>query len=214
MLKCSTSLWSADLANLAAEIKRVEPYSEMFHLDMADGQYADTLLFFPDLVKACRPHTKLPFEVHLIAAHPLRWVDPFIDAGADSIIFYLESEDDSREVVKAIKARGKGVGISLRLPEPIDVLEPYWSDLSMVCIVGTDIGIKGVMDLDPRCPEKIRQARQIIKERGLNCLVQADGGIRRHTVPQIAAAGADYIVPGSLMFKENPPEMRRWLASL
>jgi ribulose-phosphate 3-epimerase len=102
----------------------------------------------------------------------------------------------------------------LKLSEPIDLLEPYWSDLSMVCVVGTDIGIKGVMDLDPRCPQKIRQARQIIQERGLKCEIEADGGIRRHTVPLIAQAGADYIVPGSLMFKEDPPEMRKWLATL
>lgn len=214
MLKCSTSLWSADLANLAADIKRVEPYSEMFHIDVADGHYVDTLLFFPDLVKACRGHTKKPFEVHLIVTNPLRWIDAFADAGADSIIVYLDTSDDPRQVAQAIRARGLKLGISLKLPQPVDLLEPYWNDLSMVCIVGTEIGIKGVMDLDPRCPEKIRQARQIISERRLNCEIQADGGIRRHTVPLIASAGADYIVPGSLMFKEDPSEMRKWLATL
>src|SRR6185295_13846286 len=142
MLKCSTSLWSADLSNLAAEIKRVDPYSEMFHIDVADGHYVDAMLFFPDLVKACRAYTKKPFEVHLIVTNPLKWIDAFADAGANSIIYYLDSQDDSREVAKAIKARGMGVGISLKLPEPIDLLEPYWNDLSMVCIVGTEIGIK------------------------------------------------------------------------
>ncbi len=214
MLRCSTSLWSADLANLAAEICRVEPYSEMFHIDVADGHYVDTLLFFPDLVKACRPHTKKPFEVHLIVTHPLRWIDAFADAGANSIIVYLDTSDDPRAVADAVLARGLKLGISLKLPQPIDLLEPYWNDLSMVCIVGTDIGVKGVMELDPRCPAKITQARRIIDERGLACEIEADGGIRRHTVPLIAAAGADYIVPGSLMFKEDPPEMWNWLATL
>src|SRR5262249_20383228 len=90
MLKCSTSLWSADLSSLAAEIRRVEPYSEMFHIDVADGHYVDTLLFFPDLVKACRQHTKKPFEVHLIVTNPLKWIDAFADAGANSIIIYLD----------------------------------------------------------------------------------------------------------------------------
>jgi ribulose-phosphate 3-epimerase len=94
------------------------------------------------------------------------------------------------------------------------MLEPYWNDISMACIVGTAVGVKGVLDLDPRCPQKIRQARGIISERGLPCEIQADGGIRRHTAPTIAQAGADYIVPGSLMFKEDPAEMRRWLATL
>lgn len=214
MLRCSTSLWSADLASLAADIRRVDPYSEMFHIDVADGHYVDAMLFFPDLVKACRPHTKKPFEVHLFVTHPLRWVDAFADAGADSIMIYLDSQDDPREVIERIKARRLKLGISLKLEHPLELLDPYWNDLSMACIVGTAVGVKGVTDLDPRCPEKIRAARKLIDQRGLNCDIQADGGIRRHTVPLLAAAGADWIVPGSLMFKEDPAEMRRWLATL
>src|SRR5438045_9214113 len=117
------------------------------------------MLFFPDLVNACRQHTKKSFEVHLIVTNPLKWVDAFANAGANSLIVYLDSDDDPREVARAIKARGLGLGISLKLAQPVDLLEPYWNDLSMVCIVGTEIGIKGVMDLDRRCPQKIRQAR-------------------------------------------------------
>jgi ribulose-phosphate 3-epimerase len=186
----------------------------MFHIDVADGHYAGTLLFFPDLVKACRQHTTKPFEVHLIVTNPLQWIDPFADAGADSIIVYPDTNDDNDKVVAAIKKRGIKFGISLKLPQSVDTFDPYWNELSTVCIVGTDIGVKGVIDLDPRCPEKIEQCRRIIDERGLKCEIQADGGIRRHTVPLIAQAGADYIVPGSLMFKENPPDMRKWLATV
>src|SRR5687768_17184237 len=83
MLKCATSLWSADLGNLAADMRRVERYSECFHIDVADGHYTDTLLFFPDMVKALRPHTKLPLEIHLMTTDPLKWIDPFVEAGAD-----------------------------------------------------------------------------------------------------------------------------------
>src|SRR5436190_8192902 len=113
MLKCATSLWSADMANLAAEIKRVEPYSECFHLDVADGHYTKTMLFFPDLVKALRPHTKRPFEIHLMTSDPLMWIDPFVDAGADGFIFCLDSAKDPRAVIRAIRAHGKRTGISL-----------------------------------------------------------------------------------------------------
>jgi ribulose-phosphate 3-epimerase len=81
MVKCSTSLWSADLGNLTADMKRVEPYSEQFHLDVADGHYVKTLLFFPDLVKALRPHTTVPFEVHLMVTDPLGWVEPLFRFG-------------------------------------------------------------------------------------------------------------------------------------
>lgn len=213
MLKCSTSLWSADLANLESEIKRVEPYSDRFHIDVADGHLVKTLLFFPDLVKALRQHTHLPFEVHLITIEPLRWVEPFIEAGADIIIFYLTAAEDPGGVIEAIKSYGKGAGISLRVPDSVDLLEPYWNALDIVTLVGTAIGIKGA-SMDASIPDKIRRCREIITERGLKMEIEADGGIRRETVPLIHAAGADFIVPGSLMFNEDPKAMREWLASL
>jgi ribulose-phosphate 3-epimerase len=213
MVKCSTSLWSADLANLGAEIRRVEPFTERFHIDVADGHYVHNLLFFPDQVKALRAHTKLPFEIHLMCTDPLSWVEPFIDAGADIIIFCLDSAEDPREVLGAIKARGKQAGVSLLITEGLELVEPYWDDLDVLCIVGTAMGIKGA-GMDASAPDKIRQARRIIDSRKLRTVIEADGGIRRETVPLMAAAGVDYIVPGSLMFKENPPEMRQWLASL
>jgi ribulose-phosphate 3-epimerase len=213
MLKCSTSLWSADLTNLAAEMRRVEPYSERFHLDVADGHYVPTLLFFPDLVKALRPHTRVPFEVHLMTAGPEEWVDPFVEAGADGFIFCFDSAKDPGGLLKTIKAHGKLAGVSLLLNEPVELLAPFWNDLDVVTIVGTAMGIKGA-SMDASVPGKIRQAREEIRRRGLRTEVEADGGIRRETVPLLHAAGADWIVPGSLMFKEDPPAMRRWLASL
>jgi ribulose-phosphate 3-epimerase len=213
MLKCSTSLWSADLANLESEIKRVEPYSERFHIDVADGNYVKSLLMFPDQVKACRPHTRLPFEVHLMCREPLDWVAPFFEAGADIIIFYYDSTPDPQRLIDLISSHDLKVGISLRIEEPVDLLEPYWAQLDVVTMLGTAVGIKGA-EMDPSTPGRIRECRRIVEERGLKTLVEADGGIRRHTVPLIHEAGADYIVPGSLMFGENPKEMRSWLASL
>jgi ribulose-phosphate 3-epimerase len=213
MLKCSTSLWSADLANLAAEMKRVEPYSERFHLDVADGHYTKTMLFFPDLVKALRPHTKKPFEVHLMVTNPLDWIDPFADAGADIILFCFDAAKDPGEALRAIKARGRSAGFSLLITEPLELAEPHWNDLDVLCLVGTAMGIKGA-SMDAGVPGKIRQAREIISQRKFKTLIEADGGIRRETVPLLSAAGADFIVPGSLMFKEDPKAMRQWLASL
>ena len=213
MLKCSTSLWSADLADLAAAIKRVEPHSERFHLDVADGHYSPTLLFFPDLVAALRPHTGLPFEIHLMTTDPAAWIDPFADTGADAIIICFDSTDDPGAVLAAIKARGLQTGVSLLLEEEIDLLDPHWEQLDILTLLQTPAGIKGA-DMDERAPGRIRRARAEIDHRGLATVVEADGGIRRHTVPQIAAAGADFIVPGSLMFGEDPLAMRRWLAGL
>ena len=213
MLKCSTSLWSADLTNLAAEMKRVEPYSERFHLDVADGHYVRNLLFFPDLVAQLRQHTTRPFEIHLMVTDPLEWVDPFAEAGADIILFCFDAVEDPGKVLKAIKSRGKKAGFSLLITEQLDQVEHYWNDLDVLCVVGTAMGIKGA-SMDPGVPAKIQQARGIIQSRGLKTEIEADGGIRRETVPQLAKAGADFIVPGSLMFKEDPAAMRQWLGSL
>jgi ribulose-phosphate 3-epimerase len=213
MLKCSTSLWSADLGNLAAELRRVEPYSERFHLDVADGHYVGNMLFFPDLVKALRPHTRVPFEVHFMVAEPLDWIDPFVEAGADGIIFCFDSARDPGEVLRGIKSAGKFAGVSLLITEPLELLEPYWEQLDVVTIVGTAMGIKGA-SMDSSVPGKVRRAREVVSRRGLKTEIEVDGGIRRESVPLIHAAGADYIVPGSLMFKEDPPAMRRWLKSL
>lgn len=213
MLKCATSLWSADLSNLADEIKRIEPYSERFHIDVADGQYVPTLLFFPDLVHAMRQHTARPFEVHLITVNPLQWIKPFVEAGADSIIFYLDAAEHPGEVIRAVKAHGKKVGISLRVEDPVDLLDPYWEELDIVTILGTHMGVKGT-SMHEGTPDKVRQARLKVTRQGLKTEVEADGGIRRNTVPLLLKAGADVIVPGSLLFQEDPEEIQKWLVSL
>ena len=213
MLKCSTSLWSADLANLASEIMRVEPFSERFHIDVADGHYVQNLLFFPDLVKAIRKHSHLPFEVHLMTTEPMNWVEPFSDAGVDGFILCFDSLADPLAALQAIRARGKMAGVSLLIDEPVELLDPYWGYLDTVTIIGTAMGIKGA-SMDASVPAKIRQTRDLIAGRGLETEILSDGGIRRETVPLIAAAGADFIVPGSLMFREDPQAMRAWLATL
>jgi ribulose-phosphate 3-epimerase len=213
MLKCSASLWSADLSNLAAEIRRVEPFAERFHLDVADGHYVRSLLFFPDLVKALRKHTSKPFEVHLMTTDPMAWIEPFAEAGADGIIFCSDSLADPASAIEQAKSLGKFVGISLLVTEPIRLLDPYWSTIDQVTIVGTPMGTKGT-SMDPSIPAKIRAARAAIEGQGGRVAIQVDGGIRRNTVPQIHQAGADWIVPGSLLFGEEPAAMRQWLASL
>ena len=213
MLKCSTSLWSADLANLETEIKRVDPFSECFHLDVADAHYTPAMLFFPDLVQALRPHTAVPFEAHLMCTDPLTWVDPFVDSGVDGIIFCYDSLGDIHAAIDAVKRHDKLVGISLTLDEGVELLDAYWASLDLVTILGTPVGTKGTL-MDPSIPDKLRQARRHIERAHATTEVQSDGGIRRNTVPLIHGSGADWIVPGSLMFKEDPQEMREWLDSL
>src|SRR3954463_11585277 len=173
MLRCSTSLWSADLANLESEIRRVEPYTERFHLDVADGHYVANLLFFPDLVRALRRHTRLPFEVHLMTTDPSAWIGPFSEAGADGFISCLDSTGDPRRVIRAIRDAGKFVGVSLRIEEELERLDPYWGELDLVTIFGTEVGIKGA-SMDAGIPEKVRRARGMIDRSGLKAEVEVD----------------------------------------
>ena len=140
-------------------------------------------------------------------------MDPLVEAGADVIIFDLNSTSDAGAVIRAIKARGKMAGLCLALRQSVHLLAPHWSDLDIVTVAGTALGIKGA-SLDPAALETLRQARRIIAQNGWKTQLEADGGIRRETAPLLKAAGADYIVPGSLMFKEDPREMRRWLDGL
>jgi ribulose-phosphate 3-epimerase len=213
MLKCSASLWSADLANLGAEIRRVEPFTERFHLDVADGHYVPSLLFFPDLVKALRKHTTKPFEVHLMTTDPTAWVEPFAEAGANGVIFCFDSLGDPIAAIKQAKALGQFVGISLLVTEPVSLIEPYWTQIDQLTIVGTPMGTKGT-SMDASIPSKIHEARKAMAEQGARVDIQLDGGIRRNIVPLINEAGADWIVPGSLVFGEDPAAMRQWLSAL
>lgn len=212
-LKVSASLWSADMANLEADIRRVDPYVDMYHLDVADGVYAPVLLFFPDLVKAIRPKTDKPFEVHLITTDPQRWVEPFAEAGADRIIFYLDSTDSPDEVVQAVKARGLNLGISLGVDHPAAMLEPYHGEIDLVCVMGTGFGVKGVTDVAEGTCEKIRGLAALRKDLGLDVQIESDGAIRRHTVPKLRAAGADVIVPGSLLFGSSRQQFEEIIRS-
>jgi ribulose-phosphate 3-epimerase len=212
-MKCSTSLWSADLSNLAAEIRRVGPYSDRFHIDVADGHYVASLLFFPDLVRSMRPHSRLPFEVHLTVTDPFDWVDPFVAAGADIVIFCLNSHRNPVEVIDKIKSHGKRAGISLPITEAVEKLVPYLSQLDTATVMATPMGIKG-LEMDPSVPSRVRQARELISTRGLTTQIEVDGGIRANSVPLIQKAGADFIVAGSLMFGDDPQVVRNRLDSL
>ena len=212
MLKCATSLWSADLANLETEVRRVEPYSDRFHLDVADGHFVPTLLFFPDLVKALRKHTQLPYEVHLMTERPIDWIAPFVEAGGDRFIFFLNT-CRPEEVIRRVKTAQKQVGISLTLDEPVELLQPFLDNIDMITLMGTATGIKGAA-MDERIPAKIAAALRLCGKYGKQIEIEVDGGIRRETVPLIHAAGAHTIVPGSLMFGNDPQQLRAWLASL
>ncbi|HEU5119086.1 MAG TPA: hypothetical protein VFT74_21025, partial [Isosphaeraceae bacterium] len=144
---------------------------------------------------------------------PEMWVEPFAEAGATDFVFCRDTIEDFEGLVSLVSRRGLRLGVSLKIGEDLDSLEGLWPHLNQVTIFGTEVGIKGV-DMDPATPEKVARARRLIRERNLPVEIEVDGGIRRNTVPLLAEAGADWIVPGSLLFQNDPSELRRWLDGL
>jgi len=214
-LETSVSLWSADLARLADEVKRADPHANMYHIDVSDGSYADgVMLFFPDLVAAIRRETERPLEVHLIMRNPESWLDAFADAGADIILFYPDTTDDIGGMLDRIEQRGIKPGISLAIEHPVERIEDYLHRLEIVCVLGTGFDVKGIDDVAEGTCEKIEQLVTIREKAKHSYRIESDGAIRWHTVPKLRKAGTDVIVPGSLMFKEDMNEVTAWLKTL
>ena len=211
-LLLDVSLWSADLINMAAEIESVLPYSDSFHIDVADGHFVPTLLFFPDMVAAIRTVTKKPLHVHLMVSDPASLAQPFIDAGADMISVQVEAWT-AREALGIISRAGRKSGLALLLDTPIHALREYLGQADAVIATGTKVGIKGV-DLAPEACQWLSAIRDLIKEHP-QVQLYADGGIREHTVPKLREAGADAVVPGSLLFKSRDKQrVHEWLKAL
>lgn len=214
-LLADVSLWSADLANLAVEIGRLEPFADSFHLDVADAHFAPSLVFFPDLVRALRPLTKRPLHVHLMVQRPTAVIREFVASGADLITVHAENEKSELcASFEAIRRAGCGLGLALRLDTPLETAVPYLDAIDAWLLLGTAIGVKG-QGLAPEACGRLTAAARMLSERQGRVLLIADGGIRTESVPLLRCAGADAIVPGSLVFQSrNLAETFEWLHAL
>jgi ribulose-phosphate 3-epimerase len=214
-LLADVSLWSADLANLAAEIKRVEPFADSFHLDVSDAHFAPSLLFFPELVHALRPITQRPFHIHLMVERPTTLIEEFVSSGADVITIHAEAgTSEVATALQAIRRAGLSAGLALRLDTPVAASEPYLESIDALLLLGTTIGVKG-HDLAPEACDRLVRVASMLGERRARVRLIADGGIRSRTVPLLRRAGADVVVPGSLVFQSrNLAETFSWLRAL
>jgi ribulose-phosphate 3-epimerase len=182
----------------------MSPWADSFHLDAADGHFVPNLLFFPDLIRAIRPHTSLPFHVHLMAERPSELAAEFLDAGADVLTVHVENgEREAGAAIEQAHRLGRGAGVTLKLETPVRAMLPYLDSVELVILLGTEVGVKGC-DLAPTAYDRLREARALLREHAKHKVrLVADGAIRTHTVPQLRAAGADAIVPGSLVFQSQ-----------
>lgn len=214
-LLADVSLWSADLANLQAEMARVSALADSFHLDVADAHFVRSLLFFPDLMRALRRHTDIPFHVHLMADNPAELIPDFVEAGADVITIHAElSEKKAGDALEMILRAGISAGIALRLDSPVKMAFPYLQSIGALLLLGTEVGVKG-RDLHPEACARLAEASEMVRRYGGRVRLVADGAIRVQTVPLLRRAGADVIVPGSLAFQsQDVAATARWVRSL
>jgi ribulose-phosphate 3-epimerase len=208
-------LWSADLGNLAAGIERIEPFADSFHIDVSDAHFAPSLLFFPDLVRALRPLTKRPFHIHLMVERPTTLIEDFVASGADVITIHAEvGKSEAAAAIQAIRHAGCSAGLALRLDTPVAVFKPYLDHIDALLLLGTVPGVKG-QDLAPEACDRLASAASMLGERRARVRLIADGGIRSHTVSLLRRAGADVVVPGSLVFQSQKlVETFSWLRAL
>ena len=210
------SLWSADLADLQSDIARMDPVTDIYHVDVADGHFSPALLMFPDQVAAVRKRTGKPLHVHLMVADAIlgAQIDQFAEAGADLISVHGEHADIAGALA-AIEKLGLPAGLVLQLHTPVGAIAPWLDRLRFVTLLGTRIGVKG-QGLDASAEARLGEARAMIAARsGQRIVLAADGGIRENTVPGLRRAGAQTIVMGSLAFGDPDLEGRmRWVRGL
>jgi len=199
------SILSADFGRLAEEIAAVEAAgADFIHVDVMDGQFVPNLTFGPIVVAGIRTMTRLPLDVHLMIVDPLRHLPAFADAGADHVIVHVEAVDDPGAAARAIRARGLRSGLSVKPGTPVERLIEALPDCDVALVMTVEPGAGGQAFL-PGSPDRIAAVRRAVGSRGLDCLVEVDGGIDVRTAPLAARAGADAFVAGHSIFHASNP---------
>lgn len=207
MIYIAPSLLAANFATLAEEIKRIEDGgSNYLHLDIMDGVFVPNISFGPGLISSIRLTSKLFFDVHLMIMEPIRYIDEFISAGADSITVHLESCKNVREALEHIKSREVKVGLAISPDTPWDAVIPYLDLVDMVLIMTVNPGFGG-QSIIYGCLDKVKELRKYLEEHQLSIDIQVDGGINEKNVGLAVSAGANVIVAGSAIFKAPRPKL-------
>ncbi|KAA3613079.1 MAG: ribulose-phosphate 3-epimerase [Calditrichaeota bacterium] len=204
--KIAPSILSADFAKLGEQVKLVEDGGAgVIHVDVMDGHFVPNITIGPFIVKALRPVTQLPLDVHLMIENPGDYIDAFAKAGADYLTVHEEACTHLHRVIQSIKEKGVKAGIALNPHTPVSSIEEIVEDIDLILIMSVNPGFGGQKFIS-NALNKLRQTQQLLNDRGLNHIeVEVDGGVKIDNIKEISDAGAEIIVSGSGIYNtENP----------